>query len=169
MKVELTTTRSANETGRQAERLREIADAGVYGAKSKYDNFIKDARFKGVSFLNEFLSLDWDLMNRVTTDPAHEFHNLVKDLLSLLCNKGNMAFRTKYLKQERSNGRFRDVKKTCEAAFIATTECLQSIEKIIESNVLKVPYGWPSMVNYFGEDVKNGKGNYNCIMFQLCN
>jgi hypothetical protein len=36
---------------------------------------------------------DWDLINRIAADPAHEFHNLVKDLLKLISNKGSMKFK----------------------------------------------------------------------------
>jgi hypothetical protein len=46
-----------------------------------------------VSIFTSMFGEDWDLINRIAADPAHEFHNLVKDLLKLISNKGSMKFK----------------------------------------------------------------------------
>ena len=46
-----------------------------------------------VPIMTTMFGEDWDLMNRIAADPAHEFHNLVKDMLKLWSNVGSMRFK----------------------------------------------------------------------------
>jgi hypothetical protein len=145
--------------------MKELADRTppIRGAKGRYAAQVEADSFKDVSVFTELFTEDWDMMNRVAADPAHEFHNLVKDILSLICNKGNMALKAKRLAEEKKIGRFQNVATPSQAPWLASNETLRQVEQVVSGvgntpTVLRVPYGWPMNVNYFGEDIKKGKG-----------
>ena len=65
--------------------------------------------FKDVSVFMKFFGDDWDMIERIACDPAHQFYNLVKDLLALVGNYGSMSFKAKHLKFEQDRGRFKNI------------------------------------------------------------
>jgi hypothetical protein len=52
--------------------------------KTAFDELQKEKAFKDVSVFHEFFGADWDIINRIACDPAHELQNLVKDMLALV-------------------------------------------------------------------------------------
>ena len=62
---------------------------------------------------------------------------------------GNMDFQGKHLEREKTMGRFKHMLSAAGAPWKGTDKCLQYIGWLIESKLMKVPYGWPSMINYF--------------------
>lgn len=158
-----TTTEKAVTSGRKVKSMKDLADQKVYGAKKRYEDTSKEEAFKDVSVFNEIFTVDWDLFDRIAADPAHEFHNLVVDMLSVLCNKGSMSLKKTHLAAEHKMKRFKDITTISKAPWIASNDQISGIEEVIngpgtEHSVLRVPYGWPTMVNYFGEEIKKGKG-----------
>lgn len=69
---------------------------------------------------------------------------------------GNMDFKPKHLEREKTKGRFKNMQSSANAPWKGTTECLKYIGWLIESGLLKIPYGWPSMINYFHSEHKKG-------------
>jgi hypothetical protein len=155
-KIKLTTTREAAEAGRRVQVLKGLKDAKIWGAIGRYNAGVEEESFKDVPTMHEFFGSDWDMMNRVAADPAHEFHNLVKDLLGLICNKGKMSLKTKHLDAEHKRARFKHIQTPGEAPWTASKQSLEDAHDVIAATILKIPHGWPTMVNYFGEDIKNG-------------
>ena len=56
-------------------------------------------------------------------------------------------------------GRFKNMLSAANAPWKGTDECLQMIGWLIESRLMKIPYGWPSMINYFSKNDKKGVKN----------
>lgn len=164
------TTKTAVTHGERVQRLKKILETHGKGSghQGRYENQLAEDSFKDVSVFTTTFGLDWDLIERCAADPAHEFHNLVKDLLHLLLNKGNMAIKQKHLDAEHKIGRFKKVTTPAKAPWVADLETLQSLEALIDSNALRIPHGWPKMVNYFGEDTRKGKGTSNSSCLHRC-
>jgi hypothetical protein len=161
-----TTTAQAKQEGLGMRRLKHLADTGRNGdgAKTRYETGVKDNSFKDNSVFTEILSEEWDLIMRVAADPAHELYNLVKDILSLICNKGNMSLKASHLEWEKKYGRFKDVASSAQAPWVASTGNLQEVENVVTGEghtrpLLRYPTGWPTNAHYFGADIKKGKGS----------
>jgi hypothetical protein len=166
-KPTMTTTAQAREEGLLMRRLKHLADTerNGSGAKTRYNDSVKEKSFKDNSVFTELLGEEWDLIMRVAADPAHELYNLVKDILSLICNKGNMSLKASHLVWEKKYGRFTNVTSAAKAPWIATTGRLLEVENVVTGEgytrpVLRNPTGWPGSVHYFGQDLKKGKGSY---------
>jgi hypothetical protein len=67
-----------------------------------------------------------------------------------------MDFKPKHLQREKELGRFKNMRTSGEAPWKGSNECLQYIGWLVESGLLRVPYGWPSMINYFHKNHKKG-------------
>jgi hypothetical protein len=154
-----TTTQQATLEGIQIAKLKVLADAAKAsksrdGARTRYKKAVEEASFKSVSVFTERFGVEWDMINRIATDPAHEFHNLVKDMIALIANIGNMTFTEDIWKKERQYNRFKDVANFKQAPWHATKDSMQEVQDLTQSGVLKVPYGWPSLIHYFHSDYK---------------
>ena len=175
-KPTMTTTAKAKKEGLQLRRLKHLADTERKGsgATSRYKTALKDASFKDNSVFTEILGEEWDLLMRVAADPAHELYNLVKDILSLICNKGNMSLKASHLVWEKKYGRFKNVASAATAPWIASTGRLLEVENVVTGEgytrpLLRNPSGWPGSVHYFGTDIKKGKGmKFDCVLKPFC-
>ncbi len=89
-KPKFTTTKGATESGRLVERMLDATKTQPYatGSKQRYKEAEFEEAFKSVSAFTEFFTEEWDLILRIAADPAHEFFNLVKDMLKLICSLG---------------------------------------------------------------------------------
>jgi hypothetical protein len=89
-KLTYTTTTFATQSGDKVERLKAVTERIPYqkGSKSAYKKAYFEERFKSKSVFTLFFGEDWDLISRIAADPAHELHNLVKDLLKLVLGIG---------------------------------------------------------------------------------
>ena len=89
-KPKFTTTKEATVSGRLVEKMLAATKAKPYvpGSKSRYKEAEFAEAFKSVSAFTEFFTEEWDLILRIAADPAHEFYNLVKDMLKLICSLG---------------------------------------------------------------------------------
>ena len=72
---------------------------------------------------------------------------------------GNMNFQGKHLEREKTMGRFKHMLSAAGAPWKGSDECLQYIGWLIVSKLMKVPYGWPSMINYFHKNENKGVKN----------
>lgn len=162
-KPKMTTTRQAITEGKTLRRLRDLLSKKSIKQKV-YEDTAKERSFKDNSVFTEILGEEWDLMMRVAVDPAHEFHNLVKDILSLIVNKGSMALKAKDLEKEQKVGRFKDITAS-SVPWHASTESLKQLEVILTSAdyKLRCPAAWPTTMHYFGVDLKLGKGTHMYI------
>ena len=156
----MTTTRQAITEGTTLRRLRDMLLKKSITQKA-YDDAAKERSFKDNSVFTEILGEEWDLIMRVAVDPAHEFHNLVKDILSLIVNKGSMALKAKDLKNEQKVGRFQDITAS-SVPWHASTESLKQLEDLLTGAdyKLRCPAAWPTTMHYFGVDLKQGKGTH---------
>ena len=79
-------------------------------------------------------------------------------LVLIMCSlpSGNMQFKDSDLQNEKKYGRFKNTKTADEAPWLANKLLLKSVGALIESGKLKVPYGWPAMLNYFHAEHKKG-------------
>lgn len=67
-----------------------------------------------------------------------------------------MEFQPTALAAEKKLGRFKNLRTVDDAPWLASTSVLKLVGTLIESGMLKVPYGWPAMLNYFHEAHKKG-------------
>ena len=176
-KPKATTTKQARDEGLIMRKMKHLADTqpNGSGAKSRYEEEAAHKSFKDNSVFTEILGTEWDLLMRVAVDPAHELHNLVKDILSLICNKGSMSLTVTHLEWEQKFHRFKDFAGgPSSAPWVASTKRLGEVENVVageghNNSVLRSPYGWPTNVHYFGEDLKKGKGRYIFNLIRLNN
>jgi hypothetical protein len=128
--------------------------------KARLDEIIKEEPFKDISVFKEFFGDDWDLIKSIACDPAHELQNLVKDLLALLTDQGNMHFKAKLWRTEKQAGRFQEFSThygVPVASWHISNKIKTVLTRLIEANVLKVPEGWPATTSYFSEDYEKIK------------
>ena len=125
--------------------------------KEALKQILSDQPFKGVSVFQRFFGPNWDMIRRVAVDPAHELHNLVKDMLGLLLSDGAMDFKPKRLAEEKLMGRFKNLQNSRQAAWILSAKRKLILDALIESRQLKVPEAWPRILNYFNEDYEKIK------------
>jgi hypothetical protein len=90
LKPKYRTTESATASGRKVELLKAVTQKKPYirGSKARFKEAEFEEAFKSVSAFTEFFTAEWDLIVRIASDPAHEFYNLVKDMLKLICSVG---------------------------------------------------------------------------------
>ena len=150
------TTAKAIKSGRDVE---EALGRTLRGSMTKkcLEEVVKKNPFKGVSVFTEFFGEDWDMIRRIAIDPAHEFYNLVKDLLALVLSLKSMAFKPKRLEEEKKMGRFKDLKNSKEADWIISQRIRTILSQVIKSHKLKVPDSWPKTLDYFSEDYEKIK------------
>ena len=67
-----------------------------------------------------------------------------------------MQFQPSALAREKKFGRFKNLRDVKEAPWLASRSLLKLVGTLIESGKLRVPYGWPAMLNYFHESHKKG-------------
>jgi hypothetical protein len=104
------TTKTAVASGTRSKAAKqELKDDPRWGMKTKTKRIIAKEPFKDVSVFLKYFPDDWDMISRVAADPAHQFYNLVKDLLALLTNSGNMSLKKKHLAFEKQHGRLKDI------------------------------------------------------------
>lgn len=95
-KPNYTTTPQATKSGDIVRRLRSVTLQKPYphGSKARLKQAEFEERFKDISVFTEFFGVEWDLISRIAADPAHEFHNLVKDMIKLICGLGRLLCST---------------------------------------------------------------------------
>ena len=110
------TTRKAKLSGEKMSAIKETIagyrEAGQTvprGLVSRAKKIQETEPFKDVSVFMKFLGDDWDMIKRIACDPAHQYYNLVKDMLALIGNYGQMQFKNFHLKFEQDHGRFKDI------------------------------------------------------------
>lgn len=150
------TTGQAIKSGRTVEDAIAKFERGSMTKKGLTD-IAQEEPFKGVSVFCEFFGESWDMINRIAFDPAHEFHNLVKDLIALVTNVGSMHFKPKRLDEEKKLGRFSECKTPKDAPWIVSDRTRTILSELIDSNKLKVPSDWPKILNYFNDDYEKIK------------
>ena len=118
-KPQAMTTAKARDSGRRAGTIaQELANARASGEPiprglpTKAKEVEESEPFKNESVFMKFFGPDWDMIKRIACDPAHQFYNLVKDLLALIGNFGSMQFKEKYMQHEQEHGRFKDITTT---------------------------------------------------------
>ena len=162
-------------TGDLVRELQEYLDKKEkppYGLRAKVKKALEASPFKDVSPFIRFLGDDQDLINRIALDPAHEFHNLVKDYLMLICDQGKMKLKEKYLANEQANGRFEDIV-LGEAPWHVSKKLKNILNQLVRW--LKIPSGWPALLDYFTDDTKKMKlaeglafcGDIGCYLTDL--
>jgi hypothetical protein len=145
------TTIKAIQSGERMEKA--IADCkAAYITRSKLLEQAKKEPFKGVSVFQKFFGKHWDMIGRIAVDPAHEMHNLVRDMLGLLLSEGAMDFKKKRLDEEKKMSRFKNLKKPKDAGWIISAKRKAILDNLIARHELKVPEAWPRIINYFNED-----------------
>ena len=150
------TTAKAIKSGRIVEEsLRRTLRGSM--TKKRLAEIVKDNPFKGVSVFIEFFGEDWDMIRRIAIDPAHEFYNLVKDLLALVLSLKGMAFKPNRLAEEQKMGRFKDLNNSKQAGWIVSQRTRTILSQLIKSHKLKVPNSWPKTLDYFSEDYEKIK------------
>lgn len=77
-------TTKAVEHGRTMQRAKDSLNRKSMN-QTAYNKLQAETPFKDVSVFHEFFGEDWDIINRIACDPAHELQNLVRDLLALVC------------------------------------------------------------------------------------
>jgi hypothetical protein len=148
-----TTTQQASAVGRAVEAAEERARRGDM-TQTALKNLIADSPFKYVPVFTKYFGEDWDLISRIATDPAHEFQNLVLDLLDLICNEGKMKLKDKYWEEEKKQGRFRDFPKknrVVQAPWHASKQVKNILTVLIRDGKFKTASAWPAVMPYFGE------------------
>ena len=80
--AQMTTTKAVQQG--QAMREAKLRLQNKSMTKKDFDELQKEKAFKDVSVFHEFFGEDWDIINRIACDPAHELQNLVKDMLALV-------------------------------------------------------------------------------------
>ena len=110
------TTEKARESGRKAfaiqQELQGHRDRGgpiPQGLPTLAKKTAEEEPFKNESVFMKHFGSDWDMIKRIACDPAHQFYNLVKDLLALIGNFGSMKSKEKYLEHEQEHGRLKDI------------------------------------------------------------
>jgi hypothetical protein len=147
------TTAKATQAGREVEDAkRRVADKSM--TKIALKDLLEKTSFKEVPAFTKMFGEQWDLINKIATDPAHEFQNLILDLLALLCNAGSMKLKTAHWREEKKFGRFRNFG-TSHGAPVAPwhiSACVKSIiTGLIESGKFRVPAAWPKNMSYFSD------------------
>ena len=125
--------------------------------KEALKTILSENAFKGVSVFQRFFGPNWDMIRRIAVDPAHELHNLVKDMLGLILSDGAMDFKPKRLKEEKLMGRFKELPTSKKATWIMSDKRKAILSTLVTSRVLKVPEAWPRILNYFNEDYEKIK------------
>ena len=103
---------SGEKTAAQVQELQNYRDTRARiprGFVGEVKKTVEREPFKDVSVFMKFFGDDWAMIHRIASDPAHQFYNLVKDLLALVGNYGSMSFKAKHLKFEHDRGRFKNV------------------------------------------------------------
>ena len=102
---------------------------------------VEEEPFKYVSVFASFFGTDWDIISRIVIDPAHEIHNLVKDLLALTMNDGSMEFKPKRLNEEKKIGRFSEYKSNKDATWRISDRMKEILSSLMKDHVFKIPDG----------------------------
>jgi hypothetical protein len=103
---------SGENTARAVQNLQEHRDGGgeiPRGLVGQVNAIREREPFKDVSVFMKLHGLNWDMIRRIACDPAHQFYNLVKDLLSLTTNFGPHKFSAGHLQFEKDHGRFQSI------------------------------------------------------------
>ena len=103
---------SGERTADAVQNLQELRDGGGViprGLVGEVNAIREREPFKDVSVFMKLHGLDWDMIRRIACDPAHQFYNLVKDLLSLTTNFGPHKFTAGHLQFEKGHGRFQSI------------------------------------------------------------
>ena len=125
--------------------------------KKDLEELIKVQPFKGISPFLRFFGFKWDMIARIVIDPAHEFHNLVKDLLALMNCVSSMQFKPKRLAEEKLMGRFTSLANNRQAPWIIRPRLRKILSALLKSGKLKLPSAWAKLLNYFNDDYEKMK------------
>ncbi len=123
------------------------------GLKTRLAETEYDEPFKDVSAFMKFFP-NWNMVDRIACDPAHQFYNLVKDFLALIGDFGTMALKRKYLDAEQKNNRFMDVE-LGKAPWHISMKYKNILTQYLKT--LKIPNSWPMMLNYFSDEYEKIK------------
>jgi hypothetical protein len=121
-------------------------------SKKRLEEIIKEKPFKGVGAFSEFFGEEWDMIKRIAIDPAHELHNLVKDLLALMQSASSMDFKPKRLAEEQKMHRFSNFANRHDAEWLISERRREILCSLIENRLFLVPESWPKIINYFNDD-----------------
>ena len=150
------TTAKAIKSGRTVERAIARAKTGSMTAKALKET-VRQEPFKGVSVFIDFFGENWQMIKRIAMDPAHELYNLVKDILALVLSVKAMNFKPKRLEEEKKLGRFSNLQTTAQAPWIVGDRMRAILSQLLRSNKLRIPYGWPKLLDYFSDDYQKIK------------
>lgn len=176
---------------RELQRYRDAKEKPPRGLVSEVKNTEEKESFKDVCAILKLHEAEgWDLISRIACDPSHEFYNLVKDLLALIGNYGNMELKPKYLLKEQEHGRFPDVTRSKKkqqsntepeseevngVPFHVSKKLKTILTQLVRDLRYKIPYGWPSLMDYFTDEYEKIKmaeallfcGNVGSYLIQL--
>ena len=155
------TTTEARESGRRAgDKQRELdgyLDSKTdppRGLKTKVKKIMQQEPFKDEAVFFKYFGEDWDMIKRIAVDPAHQFHNLVKDYLALILDLDSKKFRQEDLTKEKKHGRFEDIEMN-NVPWHVSKKYKNILTKLQKS--LKIPEGWPMMLDFFSDDYERVK------------
>lgn len=170
------TTQAAVKSGKNVEEaVRRTKNSSM--SKNMLKKIIESEPFKGVSAFIKFFGPDFNIIPRIVIDPAHEMHNLVKDVLGLWLNVGGMEFKPKRLSEEKKMGRYSRYNNNTDAVWRINSRLLVILSTLMESGQLKIPEAWPKLLNYFSEEYEKIKlaesmafcGDRGCYFVGLTN
>ena len=155
------TTPEARESGRKAGALQRELDGYLdsktdppRGLKTKVKKIMQQEPFKDEAVFFKYFGEDWDMIKRIAVDPAHQFHNLVKDYLALILDLDSKKFRQEDLTKEKKHGRFEDIEMN-NVPWHVSKKYKNILTKLQKS--LKIPEGWPMMLDFFSDDYERVK------------
>ena len=124
------------------------------GLKTEVKNTMKQESFKDEAVFFKYFGDTWDMIKRIAVDPAHQFHNLVKDYLALILDLDSKKFRPEDLAKEQKHGRFEGIgMKT--VPWHVSKKFKNILTKLQKS--LKIPDGWPMMLDFFSDEYERMK------------
>lgn len=136
------TTEKATQSGKKVraivqelEKYRATGEPIPRGLPTKVKQTKEEEPFKDESVFRKFFGDDWDMIKRIACDPSHQFYNLVKDLLALVGNYGNMKFKENYLKYEQEHGRFKDIRTIRQSSTQQKTKKRRKKGKVYTTNI----------------------------------